>query len=69
MKNYEFFSLDSNFELARSIASSFAKSLHVVRVDRFADSEVQIVLPESVMLSGKTILIILFPQLYLTPKL
>lgn len=59
MKNeYEFFALHKDFKLAHALASSFGKQLHVVRVDRFADSEVRIVLPEDVALSGATAFIV-----------
>jgi len=57
-KNYAFFTLNKNFGLAQSIASFFNRPLHAIQIDRFADSEVQVVLPEAEDLSGITACVI-----------
>ena len=57
-KNYAFFTLNKNFELAHSVASFFNRPLHEVQIDRFADSEVRVVLPKAEDFFGITAFII-----------
>ena len=57
-KNYAFFALNKKFGLAQSIATFFNRPLHEVQIDRFADSEVRIVLPETEDFSGTTAFVI-----------
>lgn len=58
MKNIEFCSFNADVALADQIASGFNKKLHVVQIDRFADSELQVRLPEGVSVEGKTFFIV-----------